>query len=747
MAKKTNESSAVSQIFTEVLKTIQVQLKVPELKNNAQVPTLYIRYKQAGQTYSFSQPLLGDRYIIGRSRSQCDIAIRSEIVSTTHCVIEREQKNPQQFIIKDLKSTNGVYFENKRHQSIRLNHNDIITLAPPELEDAVEIRFDNPPSKWLLLARYGLMTGMFGFLGIMGLIGIQWWKYPVYPIPAHTGGATVVYGDDGKTLLAPRIDTPHRELDKLTEFSPYLPQALIASEDTRYYWHFGFDPIGILRAIVVKNDTGVQQGASTITQQLARSIYPDVGRENNLARKWREMMVATKLEAFYSKNDILKTYLNRVYLGINLYGFEDAAQFYFDKSAKDLDLVESATLVAMLPAPNAFNPVQDYDTAIGLRNRIIERMQRLKMISEEEASKARRSTIKISPKAKQTLSKIVAPYFYSYVFQEMNRILGSNLTQEGDFIVETSLKTKIQATAEESLKTHLNTNGKQYNFSQGAIATVNSKNGEIVALVGGKDYNESQFNRVTQAKRQPGSTFKVFAYTAALENGASINKIYSCAPLLWQGFQYKACERTGGATSMAQGLALSENAIALRVAKEAGLDQVVKTAEKLGIESPLKPVPGLVLGQSEVNVLEMTGAYTAFANKGVWSRPHGIKVIRDGRDCEDFNNYRTCTEVYRFNQSGDEQKKVLKDNVANSMNQMLQRAITSGTGKNAYLGKGEGGKTGTTNSGVDLWFIGYVPKNNLVTGVWLGNDDNKPTNTSSSQAALLWGKYMKEILP
>ena len=746
MTKKPNDSSVVSQIFTDVLQTVQVKLKIPELKANAQVPTLHIRYRQNGKTHSFSQPLLGDRYIIGRSRSQSDIPIRSEIVSTTHCVIERDKNNPQQFIIKDLKSTNGVYFGRKRYQSVNLNHNDVITLAPPELADAVEIRFNNSPAKWLLVIRYILISIMIALVAIMGLIGIQWAKYPVYPIPAHKGGATVVYGDDGETLLAPRVNTPHRELDRLKDFSPYLPPALIASEDSRYYWHFGIDPIGIARAIVIRKNTGVQQGASTITQQLARSIYPDVGRENNLARKWREMVVATKLEAVYSKNDILKTYLNRVYLGINLYGFEDAAQFYFDKSAQDLDLVQSATLVAMLPAPNTFNPVQDYDTALGLRNRVIERMLRLKMITTKEASKARRSTIQISPKARQTLSRIVAPYFYSYVFQEMNRVLGSNLTQEGDFIVETSLNSKIQGIAEKSLKDHINTNGKQYNFSQGAIATVDSQNGEIVALVGGKDYKQSQFNRVTQAQRQPGSTFKVFAYTAALENGASINKIYSCAPLSWQGFKYKACERTSEATSMAQGLALSENAIALRVAQDVGLDKVVKTAKKLGIESSLNPVPGVVLGESEVNVLEITGAYTAFANKGTWSRPHGIKIIRDGRDCQDFNDYRTCTEIYRFNQGGDEQKKVLKTDVAKSMNHMLQQVVSSGTGKNAYLGKGEGGKTGTTNSGVDLWFIGYVPRENLVTGIWLGNDDNKPTNSSSSQAALLWGKYMKKIL-
>ncbi|WPF89865.1 PBP1A family penicillin-binding protein [Cyanobacterium aponinum AL20118] len=742
MGNKSN-SNSFSQAFTGIWQTIQAQVHFPVLKANAKVPSIYVKNGQEKRPQVY--PLLGDRYIIGRSSKNCDIVIRSPIISQTHCVIERDENNPLQFIIKDLNSTNGVYCGGKRYQSLNLFHNDLITLGPPELAEAIEIRYDKSPTNWVLFARYGLLSTSVGLLLILGFMVLQWSQYQVHPIPDHTGGSTVVYAEDGKTLLSPRIESPHRELESLKEFSPYLPQALLASEDSRYYWHFGVDPLGIIRAVLV-NQEGGRQGASTITQQLARSLYPAVGRENNLARKWREMVVATKLEAIYSKDTILKTYMNRVYLGINLYGFEDAAQFYFDKSARELDINESATLVAILPAPNAYNPVQDYDTAVNLRNRVIARMENLGMISNEEASQARRSRIEISPKARQTLSQVIAPYYYSYVFQEMRELLGDDLTQEGDFIIETSLNPKIQTIAEESLKNHIDSNGKSHNFSQGAIASLNSKNGEIIALVGGKDFNESQFNRATMAQRQPGSTFKVFAYSAALESGISASKTYSCAPLLWQGFQYKACERTGGATNMTQALAQSENSVALRVAKDVGLSSVVNMAKKLGVESPLNPVPGLILGQSEVNLLEITGAYTAFANQGIWSKPHAIKVIRDGRDCEDFDNHTTCREVYRFNETGDEQKQAIKKTTAETMNRMLQQVTVSGTGRTAYLGKQEAGKTGTTNKGVDLWFIGYVPKNNILTGVWLGNDDNSPTNSSSSQAALLWGNYMKKIL-
>ncbi|MBL1211583.1 PBP1A family penicillin-binding protein [Geminocystis sp. GBBB08] len=740
-----NSDSSISKIVTGIWDNLQSHLHIPKLKPNARVQGIHVR--NGGEKHTSFYPLLGDRYIIGRSTKSCDIVIRSAIISQTHCVIERDSNNPQKFVIRDLNSTNGVYCGNQRYQSLTLEHNDIITLGPPELADVVEIRFDKRPPKSLIIARFGLITGSLGLLLIIVWIGLEWLKYDVYPIPDHVGGSTVVYAEDGKTLLSPRIDSPHRELDKLEEFSPYLPKALMASEDSRYYWHFGVDPLGILRAILInKQEDGVKQGASTITQQLARSIYPDVGRENNLARKLREMIVALKLEAVYSKDEIIKTYLNRVYLGINLYGFEDAARFYFDKGAQDLNIAESATLVAILPAPNAYNPVQDYDTAIKFRNRVIERMLNAGMITKEEASEARRSRIYLSPKAKETLSKILAPYYYSHVFQEMNHLLGNNLTQEGDFIIETALNPKIQAIAEESLKNHLATNGKQHNFSQGAIATIKAKNGEIIALVGGKDYQESQFNRATQAKRQPGSTFKVFAYTAALEAGISANKSYSCEPFRWQGFTYRACERSGGAINMYQGLALSENAIALRVAQDVGLNKVVETAKKLGIKSELNAVPGLILGQSEVNVLEMTGAYTAFANQGIWSRPHAIKVIRDGRDCEDYEKHNTCREIYRFNENKDEQKQVINPKVAQTMNKMLHQVITAGTGKNASIGKDEAGKTGTTNKGVDLWFIGYVTKENLVTGIWLGNDNNSPTNSSSGQAAILWGNYMKKII-
>jgi membrane peptidoglycan carboxypeptidase len=459
------------------------------------------------------------------------------------------------------------------------------------------------------------------------------------------------------------------------------------------------------------------------------------------------MVVALKLEAVYSKDELLKTYLNRVFLGGTNYGFEDAARFYFDKSASDLNIQEAATLVAVLPAPNSYNPVRDYDTALGLRNRVIMRMAQMKMITEEEADRARRSRIEISPQARDelSLSNTIAPYFYTYVFEELKLVLGEDLAKEGNFIVETGLDPKIQKEAETSLRNTVNTEGSSLRFSQGAMITLNTRTGEILALTGGVDYGKSQFNRATQAQRQPGSTFKVFAYAAAIERGISPGKGYSCQPVSWKGQSYPGCVRGAESFNMYQGLAFSENPIALRVAQDVGLNRVVEMARRLGVESPLQEVPGLVLGQSEVNLLEMTGAYAAFANNGVWNRPHAIKRILDGGDCTDFNNPKTCREIYSFDQDNTSHRRVISEGVANTMTTLMRGTIQNGTGKVANIGLDAAGKTGTTNRGVDLWFIGYIPPRQLLTGIWLGNEQSTPTRGSSAQAAALWGRYMRKV--
>jgi 1A family penicillin-binding protein len=739
--------------MTQAVKTTLTRINFSRLKikPNARVPELLVQDADAPTADVF--PLLGDRYVLGRSSKSCDIVVRNPVVSQTHLVVKRDRKRKflgipmrSRFLIRDEESTNGIYRGKRRLRSKTLYNGDVLTLGPPELAAAVRLEFKDPIPWYLKAVRYAL----YGVTAVSALtaliIGVEWQKFSVYPLPVSVQGPVVVTSKDGEPLRTPRTQR-HLEMQNLREFSPYLPKAVMASEDSRYYWHIGIDPIGTSRALVTNIKGGeIREGGSTLTQQLARNTFSYVGRQDSAGRKLREAIVALKLETVYSKDYLLLTYLNRVYLGSGIYGFEDAAQFYFGKSSKDLDLSEAATLVGILPAPNSFNPVRSYRSAIEKRDGVITRMAELGMVSQEEAQRARRSRLEISPAARQELTSTIAPYYYSAVFDELEELLGGDLAREGNFIVETGLDKRMQTAAESNLRNTVETQGSSAGFSQGALVTLNAKTGEVMALVGGVDYEESQFNRATQAQRQPGSTFKIFAYTGAIAQGIPPSATFSCAPLSWGGSTFDGCRTGGGSLDMATGVAQSENVIALRVAQEVGLNQVVDMARKMGIRSDLNPVPGLVLGQSEVTPLELTGAFGVLANQGVRNRPHTIKRILDSSDCKTREDLSTCRIIYRADQDGENNIQAIPADVANTMTSMLQGVVRSGTGQNAALGLGEAGKTGTTNDNIDLWFVGYIPNREIVTGIWLGNDKNTSTNGNSGIAAQLWGNYMKQVI-
>lgn len=732
----------LGQMMTQAINTMVHFVGKNALKPDVKVPELHIQ----GQSQPF--PLIGDRHTGGRSSSQ-DITIRNEIVSAQHFSLVKNPSNPRHYIIRDEKSSNGIYVNKRKVKQFPLRNGDVIHLADPKLAQAVEIKYRYEQPLWVQGIRYGLL-GTGGFISFLTLILLwQWTKYPLNPLPAGITGPVVIFSRDGTTPINPITTETHRELKRLKDFSPYLRNGVMASEDARFYWHVGVDPIGIARAVKVAITKGnVTQGASTITQQVARSLFPAVGQEKTASRKLREMIVALKMEAYFSKNEILLLYLNKVYLGVGQSGFEDAAQFYFEKSAKDLDLLESAALIAMLPAPNAFNPIASPEKSREQRNLVIDRMHKLGMITDQEQRQAKLTDIedRISEKARQALSNNVAPYFYGYVQQELTAILGEDALKMGNLYIETGLDIPMQKKAAAALKKSIEQDGAQGGFSQGAIATLDSETGEIMAMVGGKDYAENQFNRAAQAERQPGSTFKVFGYGAAIEDGISPYTNFSCAPLTWDGQQFRGCERTSAAsTDMYRGIAQSENAIALRVAQAVGTEKIIDFAQKLGISTKLNPSPGLILGESSVTLLDMTGAYATFANGGTWHKPHAIRRIRDSSDCTG-DTIDSCHILFDFSKRADlSRPQVISPNTANTMTAMLQGVIRGGTGTAARLGLDEAGKTGTTNEGVDLWFVGYVPSQELVTAVWLGNDDNTPTNSSSSYAAKLWGNYMREV--
>lgn len=736
---------------TQAVQTIQAKVNFQALSLNpkARVPELWIQ--EAGADKAEVYPLLGDRYLLGRSSKSCDIVVRNPVVSQVHLSLSRDVNNRKSpFAIKDENSTNGIYQGKRRIDKLALRHGDVFTLGPPELAASVKVQYVDKPPVYVKAATWAAY-GVSGVTALVALaIGLESTKFSVVPLPSPTQGPVVIYARDGETPLRPPRTTAHVDMKRLTDFSTYLPKAVVASEDSRFYWHVGVDPIGILRAVLINvQGKGFQQGASTVTQQVARSLFRDyVGAEDSLGRKLKEAVVALKLETFYSKDFLLLTYLNRIYVGSDTYGFEDASRYYFERAAKDLTLAQSATLVGILPAPNAFDLCGNSDglKAIDYRNRVIARMLEQNLVSQDEANRARRSPIEISRKVCDRQANTIAPYFYASVFQELQRLLGKDLANEGNFIIETQLDPKMQAQAESALGDTVSNTGGRYGFSQGAVVTLDSSTGGVRALVGGTSYRASQFNRAIQAKRQPGSTFKLFTYTSAIEQGISPSTAYSCAPLSWSGQGYRGCERSSGSVDMATGLALSENAIALRVARDVGLDKVVQMATRLGVTSPLNPVPGLVLGQSEVSVLEMTGAFGAISNNGKWNRAHLISRILDSSDCPNREDLKTCRVIYSFDQSSNANVQVLSPQVADTMTTMLRGVVERGTGRSAALGLGEAGKTGTTDNNVDLWFIGFVPSQQIVTGVWLGNDNNSPTFGSSAQAARLWSSYMRKVV-
>ncbi|MEB3211714.1 MAG: PBP1A family penicillin-binding protein [Leptolyngbyaceae bacterium] len=747
--KPPNRPQTILHTLTRVVQAVQAKVDFSKLslKPGAKVPELRV-HDESSQGYQ-TYPLLGEVYKVGRS-SKCDIVTQSSIVSQHHLSIrKKDSAQPRSpFIIKDENSTNGVFYGKRRlKKPFELRHGDVLTLGPPELSESVALEYYNPPPAYITTLRYGL----YGFTGVTALVAAwilaEWQRIPVRPLPPSVQGPVVVYARDGETPLRQTRTSTHGEMRRLSEFSSYLPKAVVASEDSRYYWHLGVDPLGIARALVTNIRGGeIREGGSTVSQQLARSLFRDyVGTEDSASRKIREAIVALKLETFYSKDYLLLMYLNRVFLGNDHYGFEDAAQFYFGKSASDLTLSEAATLVGMLPAPNSFNPIQDYETAIGLRNRVLNRMVMLGMVSQEEAQQARRSRIDINPEAIQELRGTLAPYFYAQVFRELEDLLGQDLAREGNFIVETALSLDLQSQAEDSLTSAIATTGQSLGFSQGAVITLDIQTGAVVALVGGTDYRESQFNRATQAQRQPGSTFKVFAYAAALEQGISPNQTFACSPLTWQGQQFAGCRSGGAPVDMYRGMARSENVVALRIAQDVGLNSVIEMARRLGIQSPLIPAPGLILGQSEVSLIELTGAFNVLANDGVKNPPHLITRVLDSSDCSEPGNRESCRVIYD-SQSILTQNQVISSQLADRMTGLLQGVIQGGTGRNAYVGVGEAGKTGTTDDNVDSWFVGYIPRIGLTTGVWLGNDDNSPTGGSSAQAAQIWGRYMNQVV-
>ncbi len=504
----------------------------------------------------------------------------------------------------------------------------------------------------------------------------------------------------------------------------YLLQAVIATEDRRFYSHSGIDFIGVTRAMVRNIRAGrIVQGGSTISQQAAKNLF--LTPDRTFKRKYQELLLAFWLEQKFTKDQILTIYLNRVYLGSGTYGVDGAARKYFGVPARKLSLFQSAIIAGLLKAPSRLNPRNNVKAAVGRGKVVLSNMVAAGYISKAAAARAAKSNLFY---AQDQHAQKVGRYFVDWISGQVRAFIGPNF---GDVTVKTTLDARLQGRAEFYIEKYLVTNSKKYNVQQGA-AIVMSPDGAVLAMVGGRDYRKSQFNRTTQALRQPGSAFKPIVYLAALEAGLTPNSQFIDSAVSIKGWSPKNYDgKYHGKMTLKSALAQSINTIAVKVAEQVGRGNVIKTAKRLGITAKLTTSPSLALGTSEINLLEMTGAYAVLASggRGIW--PYGVEEIKDAQG-----------QILYRRQGGTGQ--IVETRHVQAMDEMLTEVIRTGTGKKARLSRPAAGKTGTSQSFRDALFIGYT--RDYVTGVWVGNDNDAPMKkvTGGGLPALIWQKIMSD---
>ncbi|GJE26750.1 transglycosylase domain-containing protein [Methylobacterium organophilum] len=577
-------------------------------------------------------------------------------------------------------------------------------------------------------AVYGLVVlGLWCVIGIAGLVAYHASQLPPIDqiaVPKRPPNIAILASDG--SLLANRGETGGRVVS-IKELPPYLPRAFVAIEDRRFYDHFGVDPVGIARA-VVQNLTrrGVSQGGSTLTQQLAKNLF--LTPERSASRKIQEAILALWLEHKYSKDEILELYLNRVYFGAGAYGVEAAAQRYFGKPAKNVTLAEAAMLGGLVQAPSRLAPNRNLKAAQARAAQVLAAM--------EELGFAKAPDVKVALAQPARLASTRGGGSSNYVADLVMDVLDDFLPKfEDDIVVSTTVDSAMQGVAEKALVDELNTKGVRYNVGQGALVSMRP-DGAIRALIGGRDYAQSQFNRATTAKRQPGSSFKPFVYLTAVEHGLTPDTLRDDAPIRlgnWSPENYSHDYR--GAVTLREALALSLNTVAVRLGQEVGPKAVAQTAQRLGIASPLQANGSIALGTSEVTPMEMVGAYCAFANGGTGVIPYVIASIKGANG----------KVLYKRGEGG--LGRVIDPNAVGMMNAMMHDVFTIGTARKGDIPGWElAGKTGTSQDYRDAWFIGY--SGSLVTGIWLGNDDGEPTKKASggNLPVEIWKTYMTVAL-
>jgi penicillin-binding protein 1A len=595
---------------------------------------------------------------------------------------------------------------------------------------------ERAPSKERKRRRRSLLGGLFywGFvLAIWGAIvlgglfvfyGSQLPRIDQLAVPKRPPNIAILSAEGG--LIANRGDTGGAAI-RLKDLPAYVPKAFIAIEDRRFYSHWGVDPVGILRAFANNlAGRGVVQGGSTLTQQLAKNLF--LTQERTFSRKIQEAILALWLEHTYSKDQILELYLNRVYFGSGAYGIEAAAQKYFGHPAKEATLPEAAVLAGLMKAPTKLAPNHNQAAATERGAQVVLAMAQSGFITEAQAQAA----LAHPARAVKGRDGNSLNYAADYVMDVLDDTIGAI---DQDIVVTSTIDPALEAAAERALTDVLNKQGVKFGVSQGALVSLDGT-GAIRALVGGRDYEDSQFDRAVFAHRQPGSSFKPFVYLTALEHGLTPDSVREDAPINVHGWQPEnSTHRYFGPVNLTTALALSLNTVAVRLGLEVGPRAVIQTAHRLGITSDLQPNASIALGTSEVTPLELVTAYTPFANGGIGVQPHIITKVR------------TADGKLLYARKGSSNGRVIDQAYVAMMNSMLEQTLIIGTGKKADLpGWEAAGKTGTSQDYRDAWFVGYTGQ--LVAGVWLGNDDNSPTKKASGAnlPVEIWSLYMRDAL-
>ena len=572
------------------------------------------------------------------------------------------------------------------------------------------------------LAYWSLVLGLWAGIAGAGLVVWYGAKMPsanTWSIPDRPPNVKIVSMEG--SLVANRGMTGGEAIG-LHEMSPYIPRAVVAIEDRRFYSHFGIDPIGLTRAMatnLVKRR--FVQGGSTLTQQLAKNLF--LKPDRTLERKVQEVLLAFWIEHKYTKAQILEMYLNRVYFGSGAYGVEAASRRYFDKPARDVTLAEAALLAGLLKAPSRLSPARDPKVASQRARQVIAAMRAQNMIGDKEMTVATGEPA-IRAAAFRTGSE---HYVADRIMEEIPFLIGD---VRQDIVVDATVDLTLQKLAENSIRRLIAEEGQKRHVSQGALVSMDGS-GAVRAMVGGYDYANSQFDRASEAKRQPGSAFKPFVYLTAIENGYTPDSIREDAPV---GFGKWRPENHGGEyhgrVTLTEALSKSLNSVAARLAVELGPGRVADTARRMGIRSRLSANASLSLGTSEVTLLELTAAYVPFANGGYRPPVHFVRRIT------------TASGEVLYENTHDGIPRVIRDDAVGMMNVMMAETIATGTARRAGFGRPAAGKTGTSQKSRDAWFVGYTT--NLTTGVWFGNDDGEPMKnvTGGLLPAIAWKEFM-----